>query len=140
DPTLFNELWRLAAVVVAAIGLAAVGISDDIRPIGALPRLLLQALAVVALLMSLPTDLHVFGALPWWIERALMFGALLWFVNVVNFMDGIDWMTVAEIVPVTGSLAFFGILGSLPPEATLLAFGLCGAMIAFAPFNRPISR
>jgi len=137
---IFNELWRLAAVLVAAIGLAAVGVVDDIRPIGALPRLLLQALAVVALLMSLPTDLRVFSALPWWIERALMFGALLWFVNVVNFMDGIDWMTVAEIVPVTGSLAFFGILGSLPPEATLVAFGLCGAMIAFAPFNRPIAR
>ena len=27
----------------------------------------------------------------------------LWFVNLVNFMDGLDWMTVAEVVPITGS-------------------------------------
>ena len=28
----------------------------------------------------------------------------VWFVNLVNFMDGIDWMTVAEVVPVTGAI------------------------------------
>jgi UDP-N-acetylmuramyl pentapeptide phosphotransferase/UDP-N-acetylglucosamine-1-phosphate transferase len=139
-PTLFNDLWRLAIVLVATIALAAVGIADDIRPIGALPRLLLQAAAVATVLTSLPGDLRVFAILPWWIERALMFGALLWFVNLVNFMDGIDWMTVAEIVPVTGSLALFGISGALPPEATLISIGLCGALIGFAPLNRPIAR
>ena len=69
-----------------------------------------------------------------------MFGAVLWLVNLVNFMDGIDWMTVAEVVPVAGSLALFGVSGALPPEATLIAFGLCGAMIGFAPFNRPVAR
>ena len=139
-PTFFNETWRLAVVLVAAIALASVGIADDIRPIGALPRLLLQAVAVATVLTSLPHDLRVFAVLPWWIERVLMFGALLWFVNLVNFMDGIDWMTVAEIVPVTGSLALFAISGALPPEATLVAFGLCGAMIGFAPLNRPTAR
>jgi UDP-N-acetylmuramyl pentapeptide phosphotransferase/UDP-N-acetylglucosamine-1-phosphate transferase len=139
-PTFFNETWRLALVLVAAIALASVGIVDDIRPMGALPRLLLQAVAVATVLTSLPHDLRVLAALPWWIERVLMFGALLWFVNLVNFMDGIDWMTVAEIVPVTGSLALFAIWGALPPEATLVAFGLCGAMIGFAPLNRPTAR
>ena len=139
-PTFFNETWRLALVLVAAIALASVGIADDIRPMGALPRLLLQAVAVATVLTSLPHDLRVLAALPWWIERVLMFGALLWFVNLVNFMDGIDWMTVAEIVPVTGSLALFAIWGALPPEATLVAFGLCGAMIGFAPLNRPTAR
>ncbi|MGB6418411.1 MAG: glycosyl transferase, partial [Pseudolabrys sp.] len=69
-PTLFNDLWRLAVVLVAAIALAAVGIADDIRPIGALPRLLLQAAAVATVLTSLPGDLRVFAVLPWWIERA----------------------------------------------------------------------
>jgi UDP-N-acetylmuramyl pentapeptide phosphotransferase/UDP-N-acetylglucosamine-1-phosphate transferase len=139
-PTFFNETWRLVVVLVAAITLASVGIADDIRPMRALPRLLLQALAVAAMLASLPDDLRVFAVLPWWIERAFMLGALLWFVNLVNFMDGIDWMTVAEIVPVTGSLALFGISGALPPEATLVAAGLCGAMIGFAPLNRPTAQ
>ena len=38
----------------------------------------------------------------------------LWFVNLVNFMDGLDLMTVAEIVPVTGALVLLGWLAELP--------------------------
>jgi UDP-N-acetylmuramyl pentapeptide phosphotransferase/UDP-N-acetylglucosamine-1-phosphate transferase len=64
----------------------------------------------------------------------------VWFVNLVNFMDGIDWMTVAEIVPICAALAVFGALGALPPAATLVSFVLCGAMLGFAPFNRPVAR
>jgi len=97
SPTLINESWRLAVVFVSVVGLAVIGITDDIRPIAALPRLLLQAIAVVAVVASLPDDLRVLAVLPWWLERALLFVAMLWFVNLVNFMDGIDWMTVAEI-------------------------------------------
>jgi UDP-N-acetylmuramyl pentapeptide phosphotransferase/UDP-N-acetylglucosamine-1-phosphate transferase len=57
----------------------------------------------------------------------------------VNFMDGLDWMTVAEVVPVAGGLALAGAFGLLPPLATLVAFALAGAMIGFAPFNRPVA-
>jgi UDP-N-acetylmuramyl pentapeptide phosphotransferase/UDP-N-acetylglucosamine-1-phosphate transferase len=139
-PAATNESWRLAVIFACVIALAAVGVTDDIRPIAALPRLLLQAIAVAIVLATLPVDLRVFPVLPWWIERALMFGAVLWFVNLVNFMDGIDWMTVAEVVPVTAGLALFGLAGALPPEATLVTLGLCGATIGFAPFNRPIAQ
>ena len=45
---------------------------------------------------------RIIPELPWWLERALLLLGGVWFVNLVNFMDGIDWMTVAEIVPVTG--------------------------------------
>jgi UDP-N-acetylmuramyl pentapeptide phosphotransferase/UDP-N-acetylglucosamine-1-phosphate transferase len=49
-------------------------------------------------------------------------------------------MTVAEVVPVSAALALFGALGQLPPEAAATAFALCGAVIGFAPFNRPVAR
>jgi UDP-N-acetylmuramyl pentapeptide phosphotransferase/UDP-N-acetylglucosamine-1-phosphate transferase len=135
-----DEPVRIAAVFASVIFLALVGISDDLRPLGPLPRLLLQALAVLIVILTLPESLRVFSILPWALERALMFIALLWFVNLVNFMDGIDWMTVAEVVPVTAALALFGLLGALPADATLVSFALCGAMIGFAPFNKPVSR
>jgi len=138
-PSLFNEPVRLAAIFMAVIALATVGLVDDIRPIEVLPRLLVQVVAVLIVLASLP-DVRIFAILPWWIERALMFGTVLWLVNVVNFMDGIDWMTVAEVVPVTGGLALFGLSGALPLEATLVALGLCGALIGFAPLNRPVAQ
>jgi hypothetical protein len=35
-------------------------------------------------------------------------------VNLVNFMDGLDWMTVAEMVPLLGALTAFGLAGAKP--------------------------
>ncbi len=110
------------------------------RLLEALPRLLLQVIAVLVVLAMMPPGLQVFSVVPWWLERALMFVAVLWFVNLVNFMDGIDWMIVAEVVPVTAALALFGLIGALPGDATWVSLALCGAMVGFAPFNRPVAR
>ena len=41
---------------------------------------------------------------------------VLWFVNLTNFMDGLDWITVADIVPVSATLAVLGALRALPPD------------------------
>src|SRR6202008_3584883 len=78
--------------------------------------------------------------IPWWPERIVLVVALVWFVNLVNFMDGIDWMTVAEVVPIAAALAVFGFVGALPTDATIVSLALCGAMIGFAPFNKPVAR
>ena len=64
----------------------------------------------------------------------------VWFVNLVNFMDGIDWMTVAEAVPITAAIVVLGLAGVVPPLATLVALALLGAILGFAPFNRPVAR
>jgi UDP-N-acetylmuramyl pentapeptide phosphotransferase/UDP-N-acetylglucosamine-1-phosphate transferase len=130
----------LAWVLAATVALAILGAVDDIRVLRALPRLILQTVAVAVVVATLPAGLHIIPALPWWIERLGILLAILWFVNLVNFMDGIDWMTVAESVPVTAALAAFGLMGALPREATAVAFALGGAMIGFAPFNRPVAR
>ncbi len=129
-----------AALFGATLFIAAVGFADDIRPIPVLPRLLLQALAVGAIVLASPCDLRIAPFVPVWIERGLLVLAGLWFVNLVNFMDGLDWMTTAEVVPVTAALIMLGLLGDLPPSATVVAAALCGAMIGFAPFNRPVAK
>jgi UDP-N-acetylmuramyl pentapeptide phosphotransferase/UDP-N-acetylglucosamine-1-phosphate transferase len=133
-------LTTLCFVFGATIFIALVGLVDDIRPIEVIPRLLLQALAVGVMLAALPAELRVVPALPWWIERALLLTACVWFVNLTNFMDGIDWMTVAEAVPITVGLTVVGLLGGLPMHAVIVALALCGGLIGFAPFNRPIAR
>jgi UDP-N-acetylmuramyl pentapeptide phosphotransferase/UDP-N-acetylglucosamine-1-phosphate transferase len=132
--------WMPWPVFAAAILIAALGSADDIRSIGVAPRLLLQAFAVALVIFTLPGELRVAPFLPWWIERAALVVGGLWFVNLVNFMDGLDWMTVAEVVPVTAALAAVGVLGFLPPAATITSFALCGAMIGFAYFNRPVAK
>jgi UDP-N-acetylmuramyl pentapeptide phosphotransferase/UDP-N-acetylglucosamine-1-phosphate transferase len=55
-------------------------------------------------------------------------------------MDGIDWMTVAETLPVAGGLVVLGWFGALPSAAIVTALALLGAMLGFAPFNRPVAR
>ena len=131
---------QVAVVALAAVLLAIAGAADDIRGLPPAPRLVLQIVAVAMVLYALPDDARAIPALPWWLERTLLLAAGVWFVNLVNFMDGLDWMTVAEVVPVTAGLAIAGALGALPPAGMLAAVALAGAMIGFAPFNRPVAR
>jgi UDP-N-acetylmuramyl pentapeptide phosphotransferase/UDP-N-acetylglucosamine-1-phosphate transferase len=128
------------AVFGATLFIALVGFADDVHSIPVLPRLLLQAAAVAAIILATPENLRIIPACPLWLERGLLLLAGLWFVNLVNFMDGLDLMTVAEIVPITGALVLLGWLGGLPPSTTLAAAALFGAMLGFAPFNRPVAR
>ena len=124
----------------ATLFIAIVGFIDDVKSIGVLPRLLLQGLAVAAVTFATPDDLRIVSACPLWIERGLLVVAGLWFVNLVNFMDGLDLMTVAEAVPVSAAVALFGLTGEIPASTTVVAAALCGALLGFAPFNRPVAK
>ena len=134
-----SELCALCVVLIAATALAAVGAFDDIRTIEIKPRLFLQAGLFAGALAALPPDLRVIDVLPWWVERAALLLAGVWFINLVNFMDGIDWMTVAETVPMAGGLILLGLAGALPVYGVILLAALVGAIIGFAPFNRPVA-
>ena len=130
----------LPAILAAAVVMAGIGAIDDIHPLPAAPRLLLQAIIVAGVIYTLPDQLRIVPLLPWWLERLVLVLGGLWFVNLVNFMDGLDWMTVAEVVPVTAALAMIGAFGLLPPAEMTVSLALCGAMLGFAYFNRPIAR
>ena len=136
--------WTYGAIPPALIGsavlIAMVGLVDDIRPLPVLVRLVLQAAAVAAVVFTAPETARIVPALPFALERGLILLAGIWFVNLVNFMDGLDLMTVAEVVPVTAALGLLGWFGDLSPTAGLLAMALCGAMLGFAPFNRPAAK
>jgi len=130
----------LSAIIIAVVLMAGVGAFDDFRPLPVGPRLALQAIVIAGVIYMLPEGLRVIAFLPWWLERALLVLGGLWFVNLVNFMDGLDWMTVAEVLPLTAGLVICGSAGALPPQCMLLALALGGAMLGFAYFNRPIAR
>lgn len=130
----------LGPVLLATAVIALIGAVDDIRTLAIAPRLLGQTIAVALVLASLPADFTVTPFLPFWLERALLLIAGLWFVNLVNFMDGLDWMTVAEFLPVTGGLIVLSAVAGLPLHAIVLALALFGALLGFAPFNKPVAR
>jgi UDP-N-acetylmuramyl pentapeptide phosphotransferase/UDP-N-acetylglucosamine-1-phosphate transferase len=128
------------ALVVATIVIALVGFADDIVSLPVLVRLVLQAVCVGAVVFTAPDTARIVPAVPLALERGLILLAGVWFVNLVNFMDGLDLMTVAEVVPVTALLLLLGMLGDLSWPAVLIATALCGAMLGFAPFNRPVAK
>lgn len=127
-------------LVIATVVIALVGFADDIVSLPVLVRLVLQAACVGAVVVAAPDDARILPAVPLAIERGLIVLAGVWFVNLVNFMDGLDLMTVAEVVPVTAALLLFGLVGELSPPAALIALALCGAMLGFAPFNKPVAK
>jgi UDP-N-acetylmuramyl pentapeptide phosphotransferase/UDP-N-acetylglucosamine-1-phosphate transferase len=140
-----DEMSSIAAtevftVCAATAFIAVVGGIDDLRPMPVVPRLILQMLAIAVAIAAMPTELRIVPLMPWWAERLCLLIALVWFVNLVNFMDGIDWMTVAEVVPLTASVVLLGQLASAPPPSTILALALLGAMLGFAPFNKPVAK
>jgi UDP-N-acetylmuramyl pentapeptide phosphotransferase/UDP-N-acetylglucosamine-1-phosphate transferase len=128
-----------AMVTVAALLLAVLGGIDDIRPLSPVPRLAGQVVAVAAVLTAAPAILIWPDFVPWPLQVALALFAGIWFVNLVNFMDGLDWMTVAGLLPLTLACAVALLLlgeGGL----AVLALALAGALLGFAPFNRPVAR
>jgi UDP-N-acetylmuramyl pentapeptide phosphotransferase/UDP-N-acetylglucosamine-1-phosphate transferase len=140
SPLAYASMSPLIVVSGAVLLMAAVGAMADKRPIAATPRLVLQSFAIVAVLATLPPDLRLLPMLSWWNERILLLIGACWFVNLVNFMDGLDWMTVVEVIPITGTLAAIGLLGYLPWQDTVISLALCGATIGFAFFNRPVAK
>lgn len=129
-------------VFCAALFIALVGAVDDIKSVPVLPRLGFQALAVAIVLAQLPTQLQFIPAIPLWLERGIALLAGVWFVNLVNFMDGLDLMTVAETIPIAGAMVLLGLTQDLhlPKPIIYVAASLGGAMLGFIPFNRPVAR
>jgi Fuc2NAc and GlcNAc transferase len=69
--------------------LAVVGLADDIRKLKVLPRLLVQTTVTGAVVLLLPATAPIMGV-PIWAIKAVLIPSGVWFINVYNFMDGID--------------------------------------------------
>jgi len=127
----------LVPVLAIAVALTILGALDDAHTLPVSWRLIGQTLASLVLVASLPEGFQLFpGLMPLVVERALMVVAVVWFVNAVNFLDGLDWMTVAQVVPMTLGIAVLNALGAVPATIGLLALALLGATLGFAVFNK----
>jgi UDP-N-acetylmuramyl pentapeptide phosphotransferase/UDP-N-acetylglucosamine-1-phosphate transferase len=132
------ESWWPVGAAVLLLGM--VGWVDDVRTLPVLPRFLAHALAVAVVMLTLPDSARVLPEVPLWLERALLFVGGVYLVNIVNFMDGLDWMTVAEFVPVCAGTIFIAVFSDVSPFAGAIAAALGGALVGFAPFNRPVAK
>jgi UDP-N-acetylmuramyl pentapeptide phosphotransferase/UDP-N-acetylglucosamine-1-phosphate transferase len=112
---------------------------DDIKPLPAIPRLITQILVIGLMVTAMPDTIRLLpDTVPLSAERVLAGLALLWFVNLVNFMDGIDWITAAELLPVWLVVLVLALWANEPALVVLSAI-LIGSYLGFVPFNRPVA-
>ena len=119
----------MVAGLAGALALMAASWVDDRRGLPPAPRFLVQALVVGAALATLPLESLVFhGFLPFWADRVIAFVGWLWFVNLYNFMDGIDGITGVETAILGIGIGLVAALSGqtdlIPPNAALAGVGL----------------
>ncbi|MDO8607332.1 MAG: glycosyltransferase family 4 protein [Phaeospirillum sp.] len=117
-------------LAAGALILMAVSWLDDREGLPPLPRFLLQAAIIAATLIAMPAAGLVFqGLLPFWADRLLTALGWLWFVNLTNFMDGIDGITGIETAAIGVGIALIG------DHSAAQAMGVAAAGLGFLVWN-----
>lgn len=123
-------------ILIASIALMGISWADDRRGLGPAPRFAAQMIAVVVGCATLPADGLVFqGYLPFWADRILAGIGWLWFVNLFNFMDGIDGLAGGEAASIGIGVALITGVAALDPLAGLYGLTAAGAAIGFLWWN-----
>ena len=131
-------------VLLASLAMFAVGLFDDIKPLGARKKLLLQIIiALGAYFLGLQVnnlknpfngqiiDLHTFGLVL----------TVVWLVamtNLVNLVDGIDGLAGGVSLMLMCLLAYVSLDGA--PLQFVVATAMAGGLLAFLRFNFPPAR
>lgn len=138
---------QLSAVILGAIALSILSFLDDLRGLGAAVRMGAQ-LFVVAALLALPTPFGpavttILGAggagapwfLPWVLEACIIGFMWLWFINLTNFMDGVDGITGVETISVTGGVAVLWAIMGTDSALVIICVTMIGATAGFLIHN-----
>ena len=116
--------YRPWALILGAVALMAGSWIDDRQGLSPLTRLVAQAAMVALFIATLPIN-H-------WFLAVLAGFALLWFVNLYNFMDGIDGITGIETASLGVGIA---VVAGLDNPLSLPALTLAGAALGFLVWN-----
>lgn len=120
-------------IPLAAIALASVSWIDDLRTLGALPRLGVQIVTAIAGVLMLPGQVFQ-GLLPFWLDATIAVIGWIWFVNLFNFMDGIDGISGVETLGIGGGIALISFLlldsqSALPWHGLAIASAAAGFLV-----------
>lgn len=122
---------NLYYALMSGILISAISFIDDIYVLKFIPRLIIQATATIFALFFIgglnKIDLGFYTVENSFLLSAIAFFGILWFINLFNFIDGIDGYAASEAVFVALALWFF-----IGDEILIL---LALAVIGFLPWN-----
>ncbi len=138
--TATKDGWAVYLALAIAI-LAATGAVDDVFPLPVAVRLIVQFAAAGLVVAAIPETVRILPFLPSWLESTGLVVGLVWFINLVNFMDGIDGITVVEMTSIAAGVVLVHAVAEpvMHTSVSLIAVGLIGALLGFAPFNRHVA-
>lgn len=132
------------ALAGGGIAVAAIGYLDDRRQVSASARFLVHLAAAAWALFWMggvpPPSIPGLGAVPGWLLQAIGAVAIVWVINLFNFMDGIDGIAASEAVFVTVAGACLSVIagsaGQVPAASLVVSAASCG----FLCWNWPRAR
>ena len=133
--------WVVIAWILGGGLTALAGFLDDLRGLPAITRFGFHVIAAILLLIAaggtppLPTlagsiNLGLIG----WVVGGI---AIVWSINLFNFMDGIDGLAAAQCVFVAGAGVLLTGLGEGASTTQLTLLALAGAAAGFLLWNLP---
>jgi Fuc2NAc and GlcNAc transferase len=138
---------QLSALLVLSLPLAVIGLIDDVRHVSAMSRMGVQVIVMVGLLTLVgegPAWESIADASPYgWPLMGVLILAGVWWINLFNFMDGIDGIAGGQVIFML--VAGTGLASWFHPEAVrspMWAFAICvaAATLGFLPVNWPPAR
>src|SRR5690606_20938020 len=125
----------------ASLLLWIIGALDDRFELSVKTRFAAQFIAACLILYGLGADFRLFPKLlPHSVEIIILVIALIASINITNFMDGLDLMTVGGIgTPLLG-VAILAALMMTDAGSGAIAAITAGGLLGFAFFNRPPAR
>ncbi len=107
-------LWGIVALVI----LTLLGLLDDLYELSAELKLYFMIFVVSILIAQYPNDYVVVGGTQWYLTKIGSMGFMLflalWWVNLYNFMDGINGIAIIQALSMIAILWFLHYINPLP--------------------------
>lgn len=126
------------AIAPGAAAVAAVGLIDDITPLTARVRLLIHFIAAAWAVVCIgPVGFfnHFAPETPElrWLEYAVSTVGIVWFLNMYNFMDGIDGIATSQAIFMCAGVALLAVfsagLAHIAAAALVIGAACCGFLL-----------
>jgi UDP-N-acetylmuramyl pentapeptide phosphotransferase/UDP-N-acetylglucosamine-1-phosphate transferase len=133
-PLWCGTLSRLQICIFGGLAiLAALSWLDDRRSLSPVVRLMAHVMVVAFCLIQMPTDARIMPQLPLALERLFLGASWVWFMNLFNFMDGIDGIAASETIAI--ALGYIAVTAGAQSELAPIALILAAATTGFLMWN-----
>jgi Fuc2NAc and GlcNAc transferase len=125
------------AIAPGGAAVAAVGLIDDIKPLTARVRLFVHFMAAAWAVVCIGPvgffDHFAPDPALRWLGYAISTVAIVWFLNMYNFMDGIDGIAASQAVFMCAGMALLGLFSTgiayIAAAAVVLGAASCGFLL-----------